>query len=53
MAKKGLTAFLVAVIAKDMTNERLRTMNIAKTAKHYGIPEAWVEDERRWQFGRR
>lgn len=51
--KHGMTAFLLAIIAQDMTTERLRKMDTAKTAKHYRIPEQWVSDERKWQLGQR
>ena len=48
--KHGMTPFLLAVIAQDMTTKRLKEMNVKQVAKHYRIPEAWVSDERKWQL---
>ena len=49
----GLTRFLCAILAPDMTTERLKAMNIQKTAKHFGISQERVAWERNWQLGLR
>lgn len=49
--KRGLTAFLIDVTDPSMTTTRLKQMDTAKTAAHYGIPVSTVETYRRWQLG--
>jgi len=41
---------MCAIIAPDMTTERLKAMNIEKTAKHFGISQEWVAFERAHQL---
>lgn len=46
----GLTRFMCAILAPDMTTERLKAMNIEKTAKHFGISQDDVAWERVYQL---
>lgn len=51
--RSGLTRFMCAILAPDMTTERLKAMNIEKTAAHYKLPEQTVREYRDWQAGMR
>ena len=41
---------MCAILAPDMTTERLKAMNIEKTAKHFGISQERVAWERAHQL---